>query len=176
MRHLALACAFLVVSVAAVLLTPAASGQEEYHFDDHAHAAHDYDHPGPRGRELLLSFYARSLGVFYTVVLLFSGIVAFALALLVVIRGGDYAGPALLFIVPLPLFIGVYASLGGLIDSFTIMAMSASPPKPAEIAGGYATALVAPRVAMWCMTPAFLTALIGLIVRVFLDRPGAMKP
>ncbi|MCO6457949.1 MAG: hypothetical protein J5I93_21815 [Pirellulaceae bacterium] len=99
-----------------------------------------------------------------------AAIVCFGLVLLIVLRGkGPLAAAALVLIVHVPLLIGIYAALEGMLASYTVIAASSSTPKPADVATGVSTALVAPLVAMLLMVPSYATAAIGALVRALRD-------
>ena len=114
----------------------------------------------------LLSWAFMGLGPIYLTLLLLAALSSFVLALIIVTRGkGGMASTALLFIIPLPFLIGIFATLQGSIHSFTIIAMSEAAPKPAEIAQGISLALVAPLVGLLLMVPAYAVAVLGSLVR-----------
>ena len=113
-----------------------------------------------------LMFLYHALGLRYAFLLPLTGIIAFVLTLRMVLFGrGWSAGFALLFIVPMPLFVGVIGYLDGWIAAAQIMVASNTMPKPSEIALGTAMSLVAPMVGMWFTIPSYLLAMIALMVR-----------
>ena len=117
-------------------------------------------------RESYLHFVFTALGIKYSVLLSGAALVAFALTLVVLLRGkGPMAGAALFFIVPMPLLIGLYGGIDGLISTYTIIAATSVQPKPSELAYGISLSLVAPMMGMLLMVPAYLLAMIGLIIR-----------
>lgn len=117
-------------------------------------------------QESLLLWLYNSLGLMYSVVLPLSGLVSFLLALLLVIRGrGPFLGVALFLIVHVPMLIGVYAAVQGVISMYSLISMSAGTPKPSEIAAGISTALVSITVGMFLMIPGYAVAAIGSLVR-----------
>ena len=77
------------------------------------------------------------------------------------------AAAALILIVHVPLFIGVFAAVQGAIASYTVIAMSGASPKPSEVAAGISTALVAPLVGMLLTVPGYATATLGALIRSF---------
>ena len=122
-------------------------------------------------QESLLAWTFSALGVRYTLLLPLAGLVCFLLVLLLVIRGkGPWVSTALLLIVPLPLLLGIFAAIEGLIASYAVIANSPTIPKPSEWAAGYAAALVAPIVGMLVMGPAYATACLGSFLRSMLEH------
>ena len=120
----------------------------------------------PPGAQSLLSWMFSALGIGYGILLPLAGLVCFLLVLVVVLRGrGPLAAAALILIVHVPLLIGLFAAFQGAIASFTVIATSASTPKPSELAAGISTALFAPLVGVLFMVPAYATAALGALVR-----------
>src|SRR5581483_5717516 len=92
--------------------------------------------------------------------------VAFVLSLVIVFRGrGPLAGAALVFVVPMPFFIGLYGALEGAIAMYSVIAATVVQPKPSELAYGTSLALAAPLVGTLLMAPAYLVATVGSFVR-----------
>ena len=128
-------------------------------------------------RQSLLSWMFTALGLPYVLLLPLAGLMCFLFALIVVLRGkGPMAAAALILIVHVPLFIGVFAAIQGAIASYTVIAMSAATPKPSEVAAGISTALVAPLVGMLLMVPGYATAAIGAFIRSFGASTEETKP
>ncbi len=128
-------------------------------------------------QQSLLSWMFTALGFPYVILLPLAGLLSFLLALVIVLRGkGPMAGAALILIVHVPLFIGVFAAIQGAIASYTVIAMSASTPKPSEVAAGISTALVAPLVGMLLMVPGYATAALGAFIRSFVANAEETKP
>lgn len=75
------------------------------------------------------------------------------------------AATALILISHVPLLIGVLIGLGGAISSYTMVATSATTPRPGEVALGISTALVAPMAGIILMAPGYATAALGAFVR-----------
>ena len=112
-----------------------------------------------------------ALGFPCVILLPLTALVCFVLALIIVVRGkGPMAAASLILIVHIPLLIGVFAAIQGGIASYTVIAMSAATPKPAEVAAGISTALVAPMVGMILMIPGYATAALGSFVRSFVGN------
>ena len=121
-----------------------------------------------------LMFLCHGLGLRYALLLPLTALVTFTLTLFVVLRvRGAAAGFALLFIVPMPLFVGAIGYLDGWIAAGHVMAASNAVPSPSEMAFGAALSLAAPMVGMWLMIPSYLLAMIALLVRSWRgDRSG----
>lgn len=120
-------------------------------------------------RKTVVNWVIESLGFSYAILLPFAGMLCFVLALIVVIRGrGPMAAAALILIVHVPLLIGVFAAIQGLIASYSVIAMSDSAPKPSEMAAGVSTAMFAPLVGIFVMIPGYATAAIGAFIRSLL--------
>ncbi|HEX5447394.1 MAG TPA: hypothetical protein VFW87_26505 [Pirellulales bacterium] len=108
----------------------------------------------------------RALGLKYSLLLPLAALVALLLTLVVLLRGkGPMAAGALVLIVPMPFFVGLYGGIDGLIAIYTVIAASAIQPKPSELAEGTSMALAAPMIGMLLMAPAYVLAMVGLIVR-----------
>ncbi|MDZ7618205.1 MAG: hypothetical protein U1E05_14460 [Patescibacteria group bacterium] len=117
-------------------------------------------------RRSLLECMFLSLGPFYGTLLPLSGLLAFVLVLILVVRGkGPMAVAALVFIVHVPFLIGVYGMVQGLVAAFSVLAGSPTGPTPSELAIAFWTALFTPLVGMLVMVPAYLTAVIGTFIR-----------
>lgn len=130
-------------------------------------------------RQSYLMWFFSALGWKYTLLLPLAGLLAFVLTLLVVTRGkGPAQVGALLFIVPLPVLIGIYGVVEGLIASYQVIAMSNTTPRPSQVAEGVSMSLVAVMVGMFLATPSYLAATAGLIVRSFTrdDSPPTLPP
>ena len=112
-----------------------------------------------------LMFLYNGLGLRYALLLPLMALISFNLTLLVVLRGrGAAAGFALLFIVPMPLFVGVHGYCDGWIAAGQVFAAGAKP-MPGGVELGTAMSLVAPMVGMWFTIPSYLLAMIGLLMR-----------
>ena len=111
-----------------------------------------------------------TLGIF-GLLMVVAGVVAFALSLLIVTRGrGALAGAALVFIVPMPLMVALFAVFRSAISMFSVVAMSDVQLKASEVAGGIAECLFTPIVGLVVTIPAYMVAMIGLIVRSLRDE------
>ncbi len=123
-----------------------------------------------------MSWTVSALGPLYLILLPLSGIVGFIFVCLLLSRGrGPMAAASILLFVHAPLMIGIFAAIQGMTSAYTVMAMSPSTPKPAEIAVGISMSLVAPMVAMLLMIPSYLVAALGTFIRAVKSnrRPGA---
>jgi len=106
-----------------------------------------------------------------------AGFVAFVLTVIYVVRGrGALGGISLLFIVPMPFFLGIFGALEGVIRAYSVIAISAAAPKPSEIAAGISMALVVPMDGLVCMAPSYIVAMLGLFARSFVDEDVVRKP
>tara|TARA_R110002073_G_scaffold308333_6_gene478252 strand:+ start:3246 stop:3662 length:417 start_codon:yes stop_codon:yes gene_type:complete len=125
-------------------------------------------------QQSLLHWIFVSLGPAYLVLLPLAAFLSFVVALMIVVRGkGAMAAAALVLVVHIPLLVGLFAAFQGAISAFTVIAMSSSAPKPAEIAAGFSTALVAPFISLLLMVPGYLTAVIGAVVRSLVESPSS---
>ena len=107
-----------------------------------------------------------ALGFKYALLLPVSALVGFVLTLVVVVRGkGPMAGVALVLVVPLPLLIGIFAAIEGGIRSYMVIAMLHTDPAPGREAEVIATLLVAPMIGMSLITPSYILATFGSLLR-----------
>ena len=128
-------------------------------------------------QQSLLSWIVAALGFPYVILLPLAGALCFLVALLVVLRGrGPMAVVTLLLVVHVPLLIGVFAAIQAAIASYTVIAMSATTPKPSQVAAGVSTALVAPLIGMLLMVPGYATAALGAFVRSFWATTDIPRP
>jgi hypothetical protein len=165
-------CIVIALVLGSILSLPQAAVAQDGHAQTHDEAFANEHEAMPRQQQSMLMWTFNSLGWKYTLALPLAGLVSFVLALILVIRGGPYAVPALLLVVPIPLLIGAVGFFDGMIMSFQVIAMSQIAPKPSEWAEGISTSLVTPVVGMFLMAPAYLVAAGGLIVRTFSgERP-----
>jgi hypothetical protein len=127
-------------------------------------------------QQSFLSWMVAALGYPYAILLPGSALFGFVLTLIVVVRGkGPMAGAALVFIVPAPMLIGVFAAMEGGIRSFNMIATVAADPAPGQIARVISTLLAAPMVGMALTVPSYLLAAIGSLVRSFFADPESLK-
>lgn len=128
-------------------------------------------------QQSLVSWMLASLGPAYTFLLPLAALLSFILVLVLVFRGhGPMAAVSLILIIHVPLFIGIFAALQGAMASYTVIAVSAVAPKPAEVAEGISTALVAPLVGMLLMAPSYMTAAIGSFIRSLASKATTAEP
>jgi di/tricarboxylate transporter len=134
-----------------------------------ADAAHE-----PRQMSYLAWVY-HSLGLMYSLALPLAGLMVFLGAVLVVIlairRPGVIA--AYLVFVPLPLLIGVFGTVDGLIRSHSVIAMADYAPKPSEVSQGYSMALLCLLVGMLATAPGYFVTALGLFLSAILNKPRA---
>jgi hypothetical protein len=104
------------------------------------------------------------LGLKYSILLPVSGVLCFVLVLAIVLRSkGPMAAVALVLVVHVPLLIGLYATIEGIIETCTVIHGVA--PSSAELASGIGTSLAAAKVAILLMVPAYSAAAIGAFLR-----------
>ena len=116
----------------------------------------------------LLSWATSALPEPFLLLLLLAGFVSFVLALILVTRGkGAMAAASIVLVVHVPVFIGVVAALNGAISALIVISSSQTAPKPVEIAGGVAAALVGPMLGIVLAAPGYGVAAIGAFVRSF---------
>lgn len=114
----------------------------------------------------LLSWAISALGPLYLVLLPLSAVVSFVLILVLLFRGrGAMAVGSILLLVHVPLMIGIFAAVQGMVSVYSVIGMSGTTPKPSELAAGYSVALFAPLVSMLLMIPSYLAASIGTFLR-----------
>jgi hypothetical protein len=119
-----------------------------------------------------LSWILTALGFKYAILLPVSALVGFVLTLIVVVRGkGPMVGVALGLIIPVPLLIGVFASIEGGIRAFQVIATLATGPSPGQVAVVISTLLVAPMIGMSLMAPSYVLAIFVALVRSFSANP-----
>ena len=121
-----------------------------------------------------LTWFFSSLGWKYTLLLPMAGLFSFVVVLVLILRGkGPAMVGALVFLVPLPFFIGVFGVVDGLAASFQVIAMSDVAPKPSRLANAISMSLVSAWVGMFLSVPGYLLAVAGLIIRSFgVDSQG----
>jgi hypothetical protein len=128
-------------------------------------------------RESMLHWYVTALGPKYIVLLGLAGLAAFVLTWIVVLRGkGPLAGGALVFIVAMPFFVGLFGAIDGYLAVNMVIAASVLQPKPSELAQGTALSLAAPLTGMFLMAPSYLVAMIGLTARALFGKTDQASP
>ena len=122
-------------------------------------------------RASLLSWIVESLSGPFTLLLLLSGVVCFVVALILVRRGkGPLAAAALVLVVHVPIFIGVFAGLYGSLNALRAVATSVGTPKPSEVAAIVVAVLLGPIVGILLALPGYAVAVVGGFVRSIGDR------
>lgn len=123
-----------------------------------------------------LTWAMRALGPFYAFVLPMTGLLVFIGAVVVVIacRRPSVIAAYLVFL-PLPLLIGAYGTVQGMIASYSVMATSAAAPQPAQLAEGYSTALFTALLGLLLTFPSYFVLSCGLFIRTILWREGTEK-
>lgn len=171
-----------------VLLVRVGSSQEEHpahpHDSEHAameegHAEHapedpSYEEVAPAQQQSFLVWLVRSLGWKYVLLLPVSGLFSFILtAVLVMLGKGKTTGAAVAFAVAIPLLVGIFGMIDGLVASFMVIANSSTIVKPSEWSEGISTGLVTPLIGMLLMAPSYILATAGLSIRAL---KGDAKP
>ena len=107
-----------------------------------------------------------SLGPFYSLAIPGSAIAVFVGACLVVgiSRRPSVIASYLLFL-PLPLLIGMIASVHGMIMSLQVIATAGTSPKPSDIAAGIGMSLFASLLSLLLTFPSYLVLAFGLFLR-----------
>jgi MotA/TolQ/ExbB proton channel family len=128
-------------------------------------------------RQSYLHWLCMALGLKYSLLLPLAALLAFILTLIVVVRGkGPLAGAALVFIVPMPLFIGLYGAIEGVIAMYAVIANSTTQPKPSQLANGISMALATLWVGTLLMAPSYVVAMFGLFVRSLVGNSDRSPP
>lgn len=123
-------------------------------------------------RQSMLQWMIVSLGPVYLLLIPLTGLLSLALVVLITIRGrGPMSAAALVLIIPLPILIGLFASIHGMISVHTVIAMSDTAPKPSELAAGTSTALVSSMVGILAAVPACFAAVVGATIRAITAPP-----
>ena len=121
--------------------------------------------------ESVLEYCQRSMGAMYGFPLPAAAFFSFVLVLLVVIRGrGPTVGPALVLLVPMPVYLGLLGTLDGLLAAGRIMEQSGVEPELWALGGAGASSLVTLVVGTMLTIPAFLTGAIGAFVRAMIAK------
>ena len=126
------------------------------------------------GDASLLVWISRHFGPVTLILLPLVTLVSFGLTMLVLCRGkGINACVALLAIIPMPLFVGVFLILKGIVASAAVIGMTDVAVKPAEITEGLAMMLATPLAGALLTLPAYLDRDIGpdLAIAVSTDSP-----
>jgi hypothetical protein len=129
-------------------------------------------------REALGMQIFNALGWRYAMLLPLSALVSFALILILVLRGKGSAVPAaLMLLVPLPIIVGVFGVVDGLMASFQVIARSNAAPTHAMYAQGIYMSLTTFLVGLLLAVPGYLLAVAVTFVRSLLgdSRVGKLK-
>lgn len=128
-------------------------------------------------RQSFLQWVFMALGVKYTLLLPLFGLLAFLLTAVVVVRGrGSVAGAALLFIVPLPFWVGLYAAVEGAMQAYQVIASTVIEPRLTELAQGFSMSLASLWVGLLMMAPSYAAAMLGLFIRSLLGEGRSQSP
>lgn len=99
-------------------------------------------------------------------------ILCFILTVILVFRGkGPLTGVALLFIIPLPVLLGLLALIHGGIQSLQVIFYSSVPPNTSEFGDAISTSLVGPMMGLLLTLPSYLLAMTVMFVRSFPKSP-----
>ena len=128
-------------------------------------------------RQSYLGWMFRSLGWFYTLVLPGSALLVFIGAVLVVAicRRPSVIAAYLVFL-PLPIMIGAFGTVQGLIASYSVIANSTMAPMQSELAQGYSTGLFTLLVGILLTFPSYFVISIGLFLRTIFWQGGDTRP
>jgi hypothetical protein len=120
---------------------------------------------GQPAQQPMIPWMFQALGL-YSILLPLLAIVCFIVTLVILFRGkGPMAAASLVLVVPMPFLLGLFAALQGAIASYSVIASSATTPKPADVAVGISAALIAPMVGLLLMAPSYLVASLGSFLR-----------
>jgi hypothetical protein len=123
-----------------------------------------------------LEFIYHSLGFLYCVLLPLSALVSFILVVVAVARWRGAASVAvLMFAAPMPVYLGLYATVSGLLASYQVIMYTTTQPRPSEMAQGIGMSLVSFWIGMFLSVPGFFVALIGSLVRLILAPTSDSK-
>ena len=124
-------------------------------------------------RQSYLMWMYQSLGLFYSFVLPMSALLVVVGAVIVVFsaRRPSVIAAYLVFL-PLPILIGAYATVEGMIASYSVIASTTTAPQPADAGVGYSTALFSSLLGILLTFPSFFVLSIGLFIRTILYRPA----
>jgi hypothetical protein len=128
-------------------------------------------------RQSYLAWMYNALGIKYAALLTLSGLCVFFVVIAAVIfckRPATLA--SFLVLLPLPFLIGVFASVEGMIASWSVMATSTTSPNPSELGLGISTALFSTLVGLVVTFPSYLLMAIGLPLRAIAHRQDSPSP
>ena len=113
-----------------------------------------------------LSWIIESLSGPLLLLLLLSGVMCFIVALILVRRGeGPFAAAALVLIVNVPVFIGVFAGMYGSLSALRAVALSVGTPKPSEVVAIVVAVLLGPLLGILLALPGYAVAASGAYLR-----------
>ena len=117
-------------------------------------------------RQSFALWFFSALGWRYALLLPLTGLLAFVLILVLLIRGRSWAtGAAIVLLAPLPLLVGLLGTIDGAILSHMVIASSDVTPKPSAVAEGISTSLITALVGLLLMVPNYILAVVGLLIR-----------
>lgn len=124
-----------------------------------------------------ISWYFRSLGPGYSLLLPLIMLVSFTLVAWVCFRCRNGSLTALLaLLVPLPLFFGIVCMLNGYVSSYQVIALAGLTLKPEELAEATAMSLFGVKVSLWLSLPGFLLATSMMVYRALTASPELLEP
>lgn len=116
--------------------------------------------------ESLLQYYYRCCGPTYSIMIPLLAFIAFVLVVLILAKGkGPTVGPALVLTAPMAAYFGLYGTIGGLLATARIVEQSGTDPDPWMLWSGVGSSLVTFMLGMMLSIPAFLTAVVGAVLR-----------
>jgi hypothetical protein len=131
------------------------------------------DATAPQQQSFLLWLY-QSLGLMYSGLFFLSAVIGLILVLVLLVRGkGPMAAVCLLFVVHLPVVIGVLGAVQGMISMYSVLAASNATPKPADLAQGISTSLVTVLVGSLLTLGFYMLAIPGTLLRSFRSESPA---
>jgi hypothetical protein len=120
----------------------------------------------PTIQQSQLSFYAHAIGPVYGLLILIAALLSAATTVALLMRGrGPTLVPALMLVVPLPFFVASFSVVGGVMDSYILIANSLVQPKVSEAWVGFGQAIVTAWFGLLMMFPIGMLAVIGGLVR-----------
>lgn len=122
----------------------------------------------PIQKTSILGWYLKSLGIRYTLALLFVTLLSWYL-IRVSTKRGKSRQFALLAVVPLPAFVGFVSVFDGLISGFSCMGCEG--PRWSEYADALSMSLVGLQVGLWLTLPGFIVSL-AILCRQALSNNG----
>jgi len=111
----------------------------------------------------------------YALLLPVVGVLSFILIAVLLFRGkGPFAGASLVLVVALPLLVGLFGAITGLLKSFSVIAMSELAPEASQMAMGISTALFSLLVGTFITGGLLVIAILGSFIKALIhsDAPA----